>query len=417
MATNTTDKPAEKPADKPRSVWDTILTSTPIILTAVATTLAGLSSAEMTKAQYHRSLASQHQSKVGDQWGFFQAKRIRGSGKEIMVAQMRREHDTEPVTVEYIKSTVARLPKMYDSAEKEAKQLLTAIKAAGTDLGSSTLSESLRQAATKAERTAGERGKQASTLKERIDQALTTAEIRNALGYLNSAKLPSVDQETVGDANIQAASDAIRQRQTETETKPMMAKITEEELRKALDTAENNASAFEAKCDPLGKSLNQMGRLVAEERMLAKGFRRAVEELMAAMADVPMTGSNSLVDLRAAESALRRTNILISQLADELGDSYQAATEDFTARRYRREANDNQDIANVLEIQVRKSSWSSDRHRDRSLMFFYGMLAAQVGVVISTSALAVRRRSVLWGLATVAGLGAILFAAYVYLYT
>src|SRR5260370_36056706 len=63
-------------------LWGTILTTTPVVLTVLATILAGLSNSEMTQAQYHRSLAAQYQSKAGDQWGFFQAKRIRGSALE-----------------------------------------------------------------------------------------------------------------------------------------------------------------------------------------------------------------------------------------------------------------------------------------------------------------------------------------------
>src|SRR4051794_13045474 len=76
-------EPAVPPAaEKPKGVWGAVLTATPIALTALATAFAGLSSSEMTQAMYHRSLAAQHQSRAGDQWAFFQAKRIRGNGLE-----------------------------------------------------------------------------------------------------------------------------------------------------------------------------------------------------------------------------------------------------------------------------------------------------------------------------------------------
>jgi len=48
-------------------------------MTVVATMLAGLASSEMTRAQYTRALAAQQQSKTGDQWAFFQAKRLRSA--------------------------------------------------------------------------------------------------------------------------------------------------------------------------------------------------------------------------------------------------------------------------------------------------------------------------------------------------
>ena len=66
-------------ADIPQTLWGRILSATPIVMTVVATMLAGLASSEMTKAQYTRALAAQQQSKAGDQWAFFQAKRLRGA--------------------------------------------------------------------------------------------------------------------------------------------------------------------------------------------------------------------------------------------------------------------------------------------------------------------------------------------------
>ena len=44
------------------------------------------------------------------------------------------------------------------------------------------------------------------------------------------------------------------------------------------------------------------------------------------------------------------------------------------------------------------------------------MLGAQLGVIISTFALAARKRNLLWSLAAGAGLVAVAFAVYVYLY-
>src|SRR5438477_9536417 len=64
---------------QPKTFWNTISVATPVVLTVFATVLAGLSSSEMTLAQYHRSMAAQNQSKASDQWSFFQAKRIRGT--------------------------------------------------------------------------------------------------------------------------------------------------------------------------------------------------------------------------------------------------------------------------------------------------------------------------------------------------
>ena len=69
----------ELKADLPQTTWGKILGATPVVMAVIATMLAGLSSSEMTRAQYDRSLAAQEQSKAGDQWSFFQAKRLRGA--------------------------------------------------------------------------------------------------------------------------------------------------------------------------------------------------------------------------------------------------------------------------------------------------------------------------------------------------
>lgn len=85
--------PDELKADLPPTRWGKILTATPIIMTVVATALAGLSSSEMTRAQYSRSLAAQQQSKAGDQWAFFQAKRLRGAMQRSTLDLLRTATD------------------------------------------------------------------------------------------------------------------------------------------------------------------------------------------------------------------------------------------------------------------------------------------------------------------------------------
>ena len=80
------------------------------------------------------------------------------------------------------------------------------------------------------------------------------------------------------------------------------------------------------------------------------------------------------------------------------------------------EARLNQAIANLYELQVRKSNTSAERHHRRSEKFFYGMLAAQMAVIIATFSIAARKRTFLWTIAAVAGVAAIAFAIYVYLY-
>jgi hypothetical protein len=71
--------PEELTSSVPQTTFGKILAATPVIMTVIATLLAGLASSEMTKAQYDRALGAQLQSKAGDQWGYFQAKKMRSA--------------------------------------------------------------------------------------------------------------------------------------------------------------------------------------------------------------------------------------------------------------------------------------------------------------------------------------------------
>src|SRR5438876_11142249 len=85
--------------DAPKSATAKALAAVPVALTVLATILAGLSSSEMTRSMYFRSLAAQNQSKAGSQWAFFQAKRIRGTTMETAGDMVRALTDTPPVDV------------------------------------------------------------------------------------------------------------------------------------------------------------------------------------------------------------------------------------------------------------------------------------------------------------------------------
>lgn len=85
------------------------------------------------------------------------------------------------------------------------------------------------------------------------------------------------------------------------------------------------------------------------------------------------------------------------------------------SRRYRAEATANQWVGFLYEVRVKTSTAESERFRQRSQNFFFAMLAAQVGGVGSSLALARKRRSVLWLVAGIAGLAAVGFGAFVYL--
>src|SRR6185295_18286886 len=89
--------PEELKKEVPQTAFGKILNATPVAMAVVATMLAGLASSEMTRAQYDRSLAAQQQSKAGDQWSFFQAKRLRGAYQRNTADLLQSMTEVHPV--------------------------------------------------------------------------------------------------------------------------------------------------------------------------------------------------------------------------------------------------------------------------------------------------------------------------------
>ena len=287
--------PEHLKADLPQNKFGKILGATPIVMTVIATMLAGLASSEMTRAQYDRSFAAQLQSKAGDQWSFYQAKKLRG-------AEARNSLDLLAATVDIAPLTAGVLPN--------------------------------------------------------VDAATIAALVKNQLPDATSAKF---------DDDVNAALSDVVNSKPETETAAALLKIKPGALDEALVAAKAAADAFDSATKPVNKAVDKLD-------------------------DSLMTGDKNVFR------------------------SFSAARLRYTAARYETEARLNQAVASVYELQVRQNNYSAEKHQRRSGKFFYGMLAAQMAVIISTFAIAARQRNFLWSIAATAGLAAIAFAAYVYLY-
>lgn len=276
-----TKVPEQLANEVPQTKWGKILLATPVVMTVIATLLAGLASSEMTRAQYDRALGAQLQSKAGDQWAYFQAKKLRGA------------------------------------MQRNSLELLTA-----------------------------------TTEVKLIENAVLD-------------KLP-VPASTSMDAAVAAALEAIEKQKPETEIAELLKPVDDKSLAAALQAAKDNALAFETALTPANQELEKL------EKLVAAGDKEARRDMSA--------------------TKMR-----------------------FNGARYETEARVNQTIATCYELQVRKANISAERHHKRSGKFFFGMLAAQAAVIVSTFAIAAQKRSFLWSIAAVAGIAAIIFAVYVYL--
>jgi len=282
-------------SELPQTKWGKILGITPIVMTVVATMLAGLASSEMTRAQYDRSLAAQLQSKAGDQWSYYQAKKLR--------------------------SAVARNTLDLLAATSEVQPL------------------------------------EAAALPD-ADAVTIAALTKNQVPEVVPAKI---------DDNVQAALDLVENSRPETEIATALAKVSAAALATSLTAAQDAATAFDNATKSVNKAVDKFDEtLMPSDKNVFRGFSAA---------------------------RLR-----------------------YTATRYDAESRLNMTVAAIYELQVRQNNYSAEKHHERSGKFFYGMLASQMAVIISTFAIAARKRSFLWSVAAAAGAAAVGFSVYVYLY-
>ena len=293
--------PDELKNQVPQTFWGKVLTATPVVMTVVATMLAGLASSEMTRAQYERSLAAQLQSKAGDQWGYFQAKRLRSAMQRSTLDLLRTMTPIRPLDA-------AALP------------------------GFGVLDDSSRTA-------------------------------------LQTGTPPALPAAAPMDPKLDAALDAVSNSLPESEIVSRLARVKDQDLELAMRAAKDRVAAFDDALKPVNQAMDRY----------EKTFSSAPS-------------------------------------SDALSRDFTAVRLRYQAARYDTESRLNQTVANLYELQVRKSNALAERRHRRSERFFYGMLAAQAAVIVSTFSLAAQRRSMLWFLAAAAGLAAVAFAIYVYFY-
>ena len=301
--------PSALKADIPQTLLGRIMTATPIVMTVIATMLAGLASSEMTKAQYDRSLAAQQQSKAGDQWGFFQAKRQRSAMERIALDQLQATVETHPLEPAALQQAFASSDKLRLLLDNPAGQ--------------------------------------------------------NALALLQKGELPSTAKNTPFPAEIKAALAAIEALKPDEEIASLLGKVSNQLIVQTIVTAKEQADAFDEATKPINQTIEALDKALIHQ---------------------------------------------------EVRRDFTATKQRFSSLRYDAEARLIQAIANLYELQVRKNNFSAERHHHRSQRFFFGMLGAQMAVIISTFAIAARQRNLLWTLAAAAGVTALLFAGWVYLY-
>jgi hypothetical protein len=383
-------------------MWDRILTTTPVIMTIISTLLAGLSSSEMTQAQYYRSLAAQNQSKAGDQWGFFQAKRIRGSGLENTADLLQTQ------------ISLADANELETAAHKvflDLQRLDKSVQEALADPNNPKVRENpgLVAAIKKVQETTHDQLTKLTTEKweNALHQAFQRPEVRQIFDAFTHGRLPTVEDQAIDDPAMKQALKALGERKSDAEVDEIAGKLKYETLKQALEVAQKNARQADGETESLTKALAEVDRLLKELEALAGPWLKVLSQAQEASG---LDGTNL-----ERESFGARARAKLQGDIELLQKGFKAVQHQYNGLRNRREADYNQNLAFVYEVQVHKNGVDADRHRQRSKNFFYGMLVAQAGMAISSFSLAARKKSVLWLLACLAGLTAVAFSGYVYL--
>jgi hypothetical protein len=201
-------------ADVPQSNWGKLLAATPVIMTVIATLLAGLASSEMTRAQYDRSLAAQQQNKASDQWGFFQAKRLRGAFHLDTLELLQQVTSAPPLDATSF-AAAAQTPALAPEAAFALSNILS--------------SEAGRQ----------------------------------TMGALQKGQLPVPPPALTLDPDLKAALDAIQASRPETDIAALAKKVKPEAVDAALAAAADEGRKFDAALKSINATVDRLNDLIA----------------------------------------------------------------------------------------------------------------------------------------------------------
>ncbi len=375
---SSTGEPGQK-----KTFWENLVVYTPVVLTVLATVLAGISSSEMSAAQYFRSIAAQMQSKVSDQWNFFQAKHLREEQALSTIQLLQNLTQPTPLDAQSLQAAGQHLTDQMRRAIIETVDTSNAI--APNTAASKELTDCTDRVI---------------YLIKQLNESTTRPDTASAMTSFFRGDMPKIQDEPIADQAIIDSIHAINNRVPEVDLERQAGQIDQDSLDRAVTAASDNAVAFDNAITSSQQQVNQFMAVFDEISQKTAMFGRTAR----------------WVTDQVNGNVFDKSTVSVQDIAGQLNAAFSIARLRFNSARYDRDARYNQVLAELYEVRVRKESYLSERHRLRSKEFFYVMLAAQTGVTIATLSLAVRRRMILWGFAVAAGLAAVSFAAYVYLF-
>jgi prophage DNA circulation protein len=174
--------------------------------------------------------------------------------------------------------------------------------------------------------------------------------------------------EALNDPQLGQAMKAISEREPESKVARLVRPISADTILTAIEAAEAQGLAVEKASEPIEEGVKQLTAVVNDLLGMAAICHLAALEIE--------TASTAGDNTHKTGQAFVQSNGRVQRAAEELSNLLQAGRYDYTARRYKREADNNLKTAVLYEVQVHKSSILSESHRRRSQFFFLGMLGA-----------------------------------------
>jgi len=295
-----------------RTRWETILVSTPIILTVVATVLAGLSSSEMSSAQYFRSLAAQIQSKASDQWSYFQAKKLRAEQCGNTVQILRGISQPTPMDGRDLRETAKRL----------IDEMLCVT--AATYLYHRSMPLVLTELS--------DHWKAAAAFVSQLDAGTTRPDGADDLADFMRGEIPDTQEQPIGNQQLLDVANAVDSHVPESDLERQAGQISQNDLDGATAIANENADAFDKAVQQISLGRSRMERVCSGISREALAFERAARR-QAPDQVVAIAPPNSIAS--------------IHELTSQLSGAVTIAGLNFNSNRYQREAHYNQVLAQL----------------------------------------------------------------------
>ena len=279
------------------------------------------------------------QSKASDQWAYFQAKKLRAEQCENTIVILRGILPGAPMNEDDLRRTAASL-------QSEMHKLTSHL--GKVDRAPSATGEVVKSLA-----------RHLATVDTLLSATTTRPDGVHVPVFLPPWDVPQVMELPIADKQIVDTIRGIESNASESDLERQAGEISQEEIDRAIATANENSAAFSRVSDPMAlgrQTLAEVCNLLSRE---VAAFERAARQAPDEVVAIEPTGALGA----------------IHDLGSQFSIGVDVSGLNFNSNRYQREARDNQVLAQILEIQVRRDSFLSERHRLRSRQFFYGMLA------------------------------------------